>query len=93
MTTPSTTAKPLWREMLHLSQIYSLWEYEDHHGYGAMIENMRDRIVSEEPEPTRCDPGTGESVGELELSRARWLQRQSIRAQLTAEAEKARRGE
>jgi hypothetical protein len=64
-------------------------------GCAAEIEVIRDRIAPEEPNP--CAHLKGKYWYHAMCVKSekylRWDERQSIRAQLTAEAEKARRGE
>jgi len=94
--TMTTQDQPLWRVMQEAycaaDGTTSPPDALDAPLYAAEIEALRDRIVPEEPPYEDLMPSQLGNVLDTAMS-SQHAQRQSIRAQLTAEAEKARRGE
>ena len=80
--------QPLWLAMEEAFLAGRQPGHCDRLGYAAEIEAIRDRIVPEEP----VEIPVSHLVRDL-VDRALLRERQSIRALLTAEAEKAWRGE
>jgi hypothetical protein len=91
----TTQDQPLWRVMQEAycaaDGTTSPPDALDAPLYAAEIEALRDRIVPEEPEP--YSPHLPEFLRWRSLLWCGYNQRQYIRALLTTEAEKARRGE
>jgi hypothetical protein len=92
MTTQPSTDQPFWRVMQAAYFEGRRPGSCEHRGYAAEIKVLRDLIVPEEPPYEDLMPSQLGNVLDTAMS-SQHAQRQSIRAQLTAEAEKARRGE
>ena len=85
MTTPTPDRPPLWRVMHDAFLSSTLSGEEGHQGFAAEIRALRDWLVPEEPEP---EPGD-----RYEQRHIIWRHNHRLRAQLTAEAERAERGD
>jgi hypothetical protein len=81
-----STPEPLWRVMLAAGDLCELPDdrpWDEHHVYAAELRAIADWLVPEEVEPDECDRAI----------RLRWLERQRIRFELLAEADRAEAGE
>lgn len=81
MTTPTPDRPPLWRVMHNAFLSSTLSGEEGHQGFTQEIRAMRDWLVPEE-----------EALADF-AGWFRYRERQLLRAQLTAEAERAERGD
>ena len=85
MSTPTPDRPPLWRVMHDAFLSSTLSGAEGRLGFAREIRAVRDWLVPDEPEP---EPGD-----RYEQRHIIWRHNQRLRAQLTAEANRAERGD
>lgn len=92
MTTPTPDRQPLWKALDKAYGVATTNNCNYRQAYAALIREFRDYWLPEEPEE---EPYLATDLGWMVNSdkAIRWAERQSLRAELTAEVERAERGD